>query len=147
MAAIVQALSRPPTDEAAITTSRPAPPPQPPTTGAATDDPPPSLIVRPEAPYPLLQPYDWTYDEAPPRRLDGGEDEALIAEAQFSVLGLFRMETRAVTGGFAVVVRHADLVTDARLGALADAVASEADRYGVRARVRFTYDPTLRPTT
>ena len=111
------------------------------------DEPQPSLIVRPDVPYTPLQPYDWSYDEPPPRRLDGGADEALIAEADFSVLGLFRMETRAVAGGFAVVVRHADLVTDARLGALADAVASEADRYGVRARVRFTYDPALRPTT
>lgn len=125
-----------------------APPPQAATPAADRpgDNSPPPPLFRLDMPIGALAEPDWRFDEPPPQRLPAPDDEALVAEADFSVLGLFRLETRPAPGGFAVVVRHAAPLDDAGLDALGDAVATEAERYGVRARVRFSFDPTLRPT-
>lgn len=79
--------------------------------------------------------------------MPGGEDDALVAEAALSKLGLFRFETRTSGGAFVMIARHAEPLDGARLDLLAEAVAAEAERFGVRARVRFDFDPTLRPTS
>ena len=90
---------------------------------------------------------DWEFEDAPPTRLDGEPEDATIAEADLSAIGLFRLETRPVAGGFAVVVRHAEALADYRLEMLGASVAAEAERFGVGARVRFVHDPALRPGT
>lgn len=90
---------------------------------------------------------DWRFEDAPPTPILGDEPEALIAEADLSAMGLFRLETRPAPGGFAIVIRHAEMHDERVLAALGDAAAAEAERYGVRVRVRSEYDPTLRPTS
>lgn len=70
-------------------------------------------------------------------------DEALIAEAELSVLGFFRLETREMLGGFTVIIRHAEPLDADGLETLGGAAMAEAERYGVRARVRFVHDPEL----
>lgn len=151
MAAIVQTLMRPALPESLAENIRAPQPPPPQTPGAAPDagseDGPPAPIFRLDMPIGAAQDHDWIFDEPPPQRLPSDDDDALIAEADFSMLGLFRLETREAPGGFAIVVRHAAPVADIGLEALGAAVAEEAERYGVRARVNFSFDPTLRPTS
>jgi len=106
--------------------------------------PPPPALRADAAPLPFEHP-DWRWEEAPPRRIENGADEALIVEADLSALGLFRLETRQIPGGFAMVARHAAPLDPARQAAFIDAVTSEAQRYGVRARIHFDFDPALRP--
>lgn len=151
MAALVQALSR---GVAAMTpeTLRPqpgGPPLAAPTLNAApnpaaSDDAHLTLPARPDIHFAPPPPVDWHFDEPPPRRDDNAPAETLTAEADLSQLGLFRLETRAVAGGFSVVVRHAAPLDDGGLESIGDAVAEEAARYGVRARIRFAFDPALR---
>ena len=45
------------------------------------------------------------------------------------------------------MVRHAAPVDGASLEALAAAAMAEAERYGVKARLRFSFDPALTPST
>ena len=149
MAAIVQTLTRLPLPDLGSEAARAAAPPAPaaaPAADASGDDGPPPPLFRLDLPIGTMPERDWTFDEPPPRRLPHPDDDALVAEADFSVLGLFRLETRPAPGGFAVVVRHAAPLGASGLEDLGDAVAAEAERYGVRARVRFSFDPTLRPT-
>lgn len=136
-------LAEPPTD---LPRPAPAPAPPPPAPGVAEDGA-PDPTVRPDLAYPGLDRPDWDFDEPAPRTFQRGGDDAMIAEADLSRLGLFRLETRTMAGGFAMVVRHAEPLGGAGLDRLAEAVAAEATRFGVRARVRFSFDPTLRPTT
>lgn len=97
--------------------------------------------------FPELDRPDWIFEEPPPSVLPSEAGEALVAEAQFSKLGLFRLETRESGGGYVMIVRHDNGLDDGRLASVAEAVAAEAERFGVRARVRFNHDPTLQPTS
>jgi len=145
-AAIAVALSRPAIADAAVDAPRPAAPPPPPGATADADGQPQPPPARTDvAPFAYVPP-DWDFEDPPPRRLGIEPKDVLIAEAELSNLGLFRLETRPAPGGFAVVVRHARPQDAERLQALAEAVRAEAARYGVRARIRFDFDPILLPT-
>jgi hypothetical protein len=88
----------------------------------------------------------YRYDQS--NGADTAENDALIAEADLSVLGFFRLETRPAAQGLNVVVRHAESLNAAGievLGAAAEAEA-EAQRFGVQDRVKFRHEPELEPT-
>lgn len=149
MATLVQAIGRVRTAEIPTETARPPALPSPVAVianPAGADDRQPSLPARPDVPFAPMPPLDWNYDEPPPRRDRQAGDDALTVEAELSMLGLFRLETRPVGGGFAVVVRHALDLEESGLEALAETVVAEAERYGVGARIRFVHDPALRPS-
>ena len=144
-AAIVRLLTRAATMETAPEGPRSAPLPS---QGATTDpDGPAQPTFRTDIAAPTDYDRDWIFEEPAPNLVVPEEDEAMIAEATLSEIGLFRLETRAAATGYAVLVRHAEPQPDDALRALADSVAIESERFGVRARIRFTFDPALRPTS
>lgn len=86
----------------------------------------------------------YRYDQS--NGADTAENDALIAEADLSVLGFFRLETRPAAQGLNVVIRHAEPLNAAGLEALGAAAEAEAQRFGVQARVKFRHEPELEPT-
>jgi hypothetical protein len=148
---MVQVLTRPPGPESAELLR----PNQPAATDQATQD----ASSDDAADDPSADPPDLRLDliAAPQDRNGGGfaasgpndpeaaENDALIAEADLSVLGFFRLETRPAQHGLAVVIRHAEPLDPSGLEALGVAAEVEAQKYGVNARVKFRYEPDLEP--
>lgn len=152
MQAVVQVLTRPPGPETAdlLRTNQPAALEQQATNADAEN-----AIDDPDADVPDLRldliaaPLDrngsgYRYDQS--NGADTAENDALIAEADLSVLGSFRLETRPAAQGLNVVIRHAEPLNAAGLEALGAAAEAEAQRFGVQARVKFRHEPDLEPT-
>ena len=151
MQAMVQVLTRPPGPESAelLRPNQPAATDQA-TQDASSDD----AADDPSADRPDLRldliaaPQDRNgggFAASGPNDPEAAENDALIAEADLSVLGFFRLETRPAQHGLAVVIRHAEPLDPSGLEALGVAAEVEAQKYGVNARVKFRYEPDLEP--
>jgi hypothetical protein len=75
--------------------------------------------------------------------LDANPDAYALPEADLSVLGFFRLETRSAAQGLNVVIRHAEPFNAAGLEALDAAAEAEAQRFGVQPPVKFRHEPEL----
>ena len=147
MQAVVQVLTRPPGPETADLLRTPQP--------AALEQQAANAADDPDADVPDLRldliaaPLDrngggYRYDQS--NSADAAENDALIAEADLSVIGFFRLETRPAAQGLNVVIRHAEPLNAAGLEALGAAAEAEAQRFGVQAQVKFRHEPEIEPT-
>ncbi len=103
------------------------------------------LPFRPDMPAPQWRDLTWREDRARAALLSEPGDDPMIAEVDLSILGCFRLETRRSNGGFLVLARHSRPQDAAALASLAERLQAEAERFGVRARIRFSHDPKLVP--